>query len=225
MTGPAHSRPLTTETGPTVAWLGSVWLHAAFLTMVTLAAWLSLGFREAPISSDQAYLTYMGQAIFRGEPIYATTFVTYTPFGAMASAASMLVGSWVGLPTYLAPRYLAVALGVGSVLLVNIVTRRATGSPLAGLVAGLVLAGFPRLAASSLSTLQPKHLVIFFALLAAAACQRRRWGMSGKRFCFAAELFFAPPTGLSRNRNESGRGGPDRLLKIIHIRNEPDRLN
>ncbi len=121
----------------------------------------------------------MGQAVFRGEPIYANTFVTYTPLGALASAASMGVGAWVGVPTYLAPRYLAVMLGVLSVLLVSVVSRRATGSPWAGLIAGLVLAGFYRLAASYLSTLQPKHLVIFFALLAAALCQRRRWGLTG----------------------------------------------
>lgn len=165
---PTRRGTLRSEDGHAIVWLGSHWLHAALLVIVTLTLWLSLGFRDAPISSDQAYLTYMGQAVLRGEPIYANTFVTYTPLGALASAASMQVGTWAGIPTYLAPRYLAVALGVLSVLLVNVVTRRATGSPWAGLMAGLVLAGFQRLAASYLSTLQPKHLVIFLLLLAAA---------------------------------------------------------
>jgi len=136
-----------------------------------------------PITWDPAYFTYLGQAVLRGDPIYSHTFMAYPPLGPLVSAASMVVAGWFDVPSYLAPRYTAVALGIAGVLLVYAVTRRATANPWAGLAAGFVLAGFHLLAASYLATLEPKHLVIFFTLAAAAASQRHLWRLAG---CAAA---------------------------------------
>lgn len=159
--------------------LDSFGFHVAIIGVASLAVCASYGVLDAPISFDQAYFTYMAQALLRGEALYSQTMYAYPPLGPMVSAASMAVGEPFGMATYLAPRFLAVGLGIVAEIAVYAVVRRATGSGWAGLVAALALAGSQRLSVSYLSTLQPKHLVVVFTLLGCAACQRRRWGIAG----------------------------------------------
>ena len=59
----------------------SPWLHAIALFGVTLLVELQYGIREYPILADNAYITYLGQAVHRGEVIYQTTFYGYPPLG------------------------------------------------------------------------------------------------------------------------------------------------
>ena len=79
-----------------------VLILAAFALLLQRA-----GLSKAPIIWDHAYFPYLGQAILRGEPISANSFLGYPPLGPLLSAASMEIGRWFGVPTYLAPRYLA----------------------------------------------------------------------------------------------------------------------
>ncbi len=164
--------------------VGSPATHAVVLAAFALAAWLPYGFRAVPITGDRAYFTYLGQAVLRGEPIYATTFMGYPPLGMLLSGAAMWVGRCFELPSYLAPRYAAVAVGALCSVLVYALTRRATGSAWAGLLAGVALASFDRWGLSVLSTLEPKHLVVLFAWPRVSRCRRdagfsqgsqRRW--------------------------------------------------
>ena len=103
-------------------------LHALALAAFTLAIWLPRGVRDAPIRGDPAYFTYLGQAILRGDPIYTTTFMGYPPLGPLASSGAMALGRVIGLPTYLAPRYAAVALLAVCVLGTATKWRRASKS-------------------------------------------------------------------------------------------------
>jgi hypothetical protein len=195
--------------------LRSSWLHGLALSGATLAAWLSLGIGEAGLRWDPAYFTYLGQAVLRGDPLYSHTFHVYPPLGALILAGVMAIGGWLDVPTYLSPRVAAVACGVAGAVLVYLVVRRATANPWAGLVAGIALAGFHRLATSSLSTLEPKHLVILFTLAAAAACQRGRWRLTGCAAAFAATTYqpaLLTPIALAALAWHSGRSRRDRSL-------------
>ncbi len=157
----------------------SPWTHATLLSAVALAVWLQHGFATAPILWDKAYFTYLGQAILRGEFIYTTTFMGYPPLGPLVSAGSMWVGGWFDLPTYLAPRCLALPLGALCVALVYVVSRRAIGGAWPGAIAAVALAGFHHFGASALYTLEPKLLVILFSLLAVLSSQGRHWWGAG----------------------------------------------
>ena len=99
-------------------------LHQLALGALTLAVVLQYGLHEYPLQSDRAYFVYMGQAILRGEPIYATTFFGYPPLPMLLSAASMWLGSGFDLPTYLAPRYAGVLVAVLSVCTLYVVASR-----------------------------------------------------------------------------------------------------
>jgi hypothetical protein len=167
----------------------SPWGHAVLLSALALAVWLRHGLAAAPILWDKAYFTYLGQALLRGEPIYATTFMGYPPLGPLLSAGSMWIGGAFGLPTYLAPRCLALVLAAACVGLVYLVARRALGSAFAGGVASVTLAGFQYLADSATSTLEPKLLVVFFSLLVFASLQRRHWLATGVGSALAASCW------------------------------------
>ncbi len=175
-------------------WWTSPWTHAALLGAVTLVVLSRYGIAEYPITNDRAYFIYIGQAVLRGEPYYSTTFMGYPPLGALLSAASMWVGEWFGVPTYLAPRYLGVAVGTASVALTYVFTRTATGSAWPGILAGIVLAGFAQLGGLTVSNLEPKSLVILFTLVAGVALQRRWWGWAGVAAGLAATCW--QPAGL-----------------------------
>ena len=138
------------------------WIHSVGMSAIVLLLILPRGFSESPILGDRAYFTYVGQAVFRGEPFYQTTFMGYPPLGALVMACSMWVGQAFGLPTFLAPRYLAVGVAAASVVLLSFITRRATGSTMAGTLAGVVLAATSWFATFALGTLEPKALLGLF---------------------------------------------------------------
>jgi hypothetical protein len=164
-------------------------MPAVLVGVTALIVWWRTGILDSPIFADRAYFTYLSQAILRGEPIYASSFMGYPPLGLMLQALSMWIGEWFNLPTYLAPRFLAVLVGGASAMLLSTVTRRATGNPWAGVVAGIVLASFLPLSDSALITLEPKQLVIFFTLLASAALQTRRWRTASAAAALAASCW------------------------------------
>ena len=91
----------------------------------------------------------------------------------------MAVGRWFGLPTYLAPRFAGVLVGTLAAVTLYFVVRRATRCDWAGILAGFTLVGFSQLARLTISNLEPKALVVLFALLCFAALQRRRWFLAG----------------------------------------------
>ena len=169
-------------------------LHVFALVAFALASWQRLAIAHAPIEGDRAYFTYFAQAVLRGEPIYAVDFLGYPPVGPLASAGAMALGRLAGVATPLAPRYAALALALACVVLVYAVARRATGSAVAGLVAGLALAGMERWVWSACATLEPKHLVLGLALAAGAALQARRPFLAGAAAALAAGCW--QPAGL-----------------------------
>ncbi len=147
------------------------------------------GLSKAPVLWDHAYLTYLGQAIFRGDPIYAHSFLGYPPLGPLLSAVVMKVGHGFGVPTYLAPRYLAAPLAAVSAVLLHLLVRRATGSAWFGMLAGIILVGFKYFLFTSVTALTPKGLVVTFTLAACLAVQARRWGAVGLASGLAASCW------------------------------------
>lgn len=168
--------------------MGSAWrerlatatgLHLLGLAALSLAVVLRLDPWREPILGDRAYFIYLGQAILRGEPIYANSFFGYPPLTPLLSAGAMWIGRQLGVASYLAPRFAGIAVYVGCVLLSYTIARRATASAGAGALAGVVMAGFALFGALSVANLEPKILLIFFSLAASTALQHGRWGLAG----------------------------------------------
>jgi hypothetical protein len=118
----------------------------------------------------------------------------YPPVALMVSSAAMVVGNWLDVPTYLAPRYLAVVIGISAVVALYAITRRATGSALAGVGAAVVLGSFRVLSSSALATLEPKLLVLTLGLFAGLALQRHSWRSAGVFAALAASCW--QPAGI-----------------------------
>jgi hypothetical protein len=169
-------------------------VHALALIALALAVWLPLGIERTPMQGDRAFFTYMGQTVLRGESIYAVDFMGYPPIGPLLSAAAMSVGRAVGIPTYLTPRYAAVGVALLCVIGVQLLTRRATQSAWAGLASGIVMIGFERWGWSSLATLEPKMLVVFFSTAACLALQASRPFTAGVAGALAVGCY--QPTGV-----------------------------
>jgi hypothetical protein len=172
----------------------SAGLHAALLAAGIAILWLWDGIERSPIVWDHAYFTVLSQGILHGRPIYSTSFMGYPPVGIMVSSAAMYVGSWLDVPTYLAPRYLAVAVGIGAVVAIYAITRRATGSAVAGIAAAVALGSFRVLSSSALATLEPKLLVLALGLFAGLALQRHCWLRAGIFAALAASCW--QPAGI-----------------------------
>ena len=183
---PGRSRPSGSASAPR-NWRASPWLHGAGLGAIALAVVLRYGLHEYPLQGDRAYFAYLGQAMLRGDPIYPP--FNYQPLATLAAAASMRIGGWFDVPTYLAPRYLGVLVMALSASTLYGVVRRATSSFWPGILAGLVLIGFSPLAAASISGVEPKGLVVLFTLATCAALQRRRWCAAGVATALAATCF------------------------------------
>ena len=67
------------------------WIPVVAVGLVAFGAWLQTGL-DSPIFGDRAFFTYLSQAILRGEPIYANSFMPYPPLGTMIQAASIAMG-------------------------------------------------------------------------------------------------------------------------------------
>ncbi|MEN8182559.1 MAG: hypothetical protein ABFS46_08500 [Myxococcota bacterium] len=167
----------------------SRWLQVLVLGAITTLVVLQYGPAVHPLIEDRAFFVYLGQQILRGEPIYQTSFMGYPPLGPLASAATMVVGGVLGLPTYLAPRLGGIAAMVFCVILLSLFVRRALTSPWAGALAGLVLLSFAQLGRFSVGTLEPKTLVVALEIATFLALQRRRWGAAGLASAFAASAW------------------------------------
>jgi len=150
-------------------------MHAIGLVAATILVLFAYDLDETPIFGDRALFVYLGQTVLRGESIYATSLFNYLPLGPIVGAGAMWIGLWLGVPTYVAPRYLAVLVVAASVVLTYATTRRASGRAWAGVLAGLVLCGISILARYTVSGLEPKVLVLFFGLIACYSLQRRRF--------------------------------------------------
>ena len=161
------------------AWLTSPWLHGVCLALLSLAVLLRYGPNEMPFFGDRGYFTYLGQSVLRGQTIYQVSFMGYPPLVPMLTAGAMQLGSWFGVPTYLAPRYLAMGFAVISVALTLVVTRHASGSPWAGWAAAATLAGSSLLGWLGVGALEPKLMVVLFGLVSSVAMQRRSWFGAG----------------------------------------------
>lgn len=132
-----------------------------------------------PITDDRAYLLYMAQAVFRGDSLYGSTTFGYPPYSALLVSFVMWIGSLFDLPTYLSPRYASLLVGPLNAFLIYAVARRAFGSRLTGLFAGLMLIGFQFANAFDATSLEPKTLVISCILCAVLAVQREKWLWAG----------------------------------------------
>jgi hypothetical protein len=159
--------------------VGSRAVHAVALGLVAAATFLGWGVLDHPIVGDRAYFVYLGQAVLRGEPIYADTFMGYPPLGPLLAAAAMALGRIVDCPTYLSPRALGVLVTAASALLLHRVASRATLQAWPGLCAALVLLGFGHLGRLTVSNLEPKVLLVAFELAVVFFLQRRRHAPAG----------------------------------------------
>ena len=72
-----------------VRWLTAPWTLPLVSAGVALSVFAGAGIFDEPILADRAYFVYLGQALLRGEPIYAQTFFYYPPLGPLISAMSM----------------------------------------------------------------------------------------------------------------------------------------
>ena len=144
---------------------------------------------QQPISGDRAYLIYVAQALYRGEPIYQTTTAGYTPLGYLFSAGAMHLGVMLGLPTYLAPRLLSLPISALSCGLLFLVASQATRNARIGLVAALSLLHIELFALLGTSNLEQKTLVQFAFLCATWAAQKRKWVWAGVAVALAAMVW------------------------------------
>lgn len=189
-----HGVGVTRQNARSGSFHQSARLHVLLLAIGTAILWLREGIERSPILWDHAYFTVLSQGILHGRPIYSTSFMGYPPLALMVSSAAMVVGNWLNVPTYLAPRYLAVVIGISAVVAIYAITRRATGSAMAGIAAAVILGSFRILSSSALATLEPKLLVLTLGLFAGLAIQRHSWWCAGTLSSLAASCW--QPAGI-----------------------------
>jgi hypothetical protein len=161
-------------------------LLAASVGIASAAFLLGYGIQSYPLFGDRAYFVCLGQFVLRGDSIYANSFFGYPPIGPLVAAAAMALGSAFEIPTHLGPRYAALALAALDAGLLFQIARRATDRAGAGLVAALSLVGFSWFGALSVSSLEPKILIVALTLASAACLQARRDGQAGLWSALAA---------------------------------------
>jgi hypothetical protein len=149
------------------------------------AACFAYGRDGQPIFADRGYHVYMAQSVLRGDPLYGGTTYGYTPYAPLLTSLAMRVTAPFGVPSYLAPRYLGVALMLLMAVLLYFVARRASDSRTA-LIAALTLCGFANLGLLSVVGTEPVVVVGVFTLLAILAIQREWWFLAGFAACAAA---------------------------------------
>lgn len=157
----------------------------AILLIAAAAACFAYGRAGQPIFEDRGYHIYMAQSVLRGDALYGDTTYGYTPYAPLLTALAMRVASPFGVPSYLAPRFLGVALLLALAVLLYFVARRASDARTA-LLAAVTLCGFGQLALYSVVGTEPVVVVSVFMLLAVFALQREWWFGAGFAACAAA---------------------------------------
>lgn len=139
---------------------------------------------EQPIHFDRAYLIYMSQVVFRGDPLYATTTYGYTPLGTILVGIFMKLGEVLSLNTIESARVIGILLfgsicGSFYVLCKSIFTSR-----IAPIVACVFFTGFGYLSILSGINAEPKLWVLFFSILGVFYFNKENWFLTG--VCFSA---------------------------------------
>ncbi len=179
------------ENEPDLPWFRSTPSQLAFVYLMSILILLQYGIDKQAIQHDCAYLMYMGQVVFRGDALYSSTTFGYTPYGPMLSAFTMHIGQLFGFKTYLAPRYFSLIVAALNSCLLYLIARNISRSSRMGIFAGLTLSGFGYLAILSISSLEPKLMVVTCMLLAMHALQQHRWLVAGAASA-AAAMFWQP---------------------------------
>jgi len=139
---------------------------------------------EQPILFDRAYLIYMSQVVFRGDPLYATTTYGYTPLGTILVGIFMKLGEVLSLTTIESARVIGILL-FGSIcgsfyrLCKSIFTSR-----IAPIVACVFFTGFGYLSILSGINAEPKLWVLLFSILGVFYFNKENWFLTG--LCFSA---------------------------------------
>lgn len=162
-----------------VPWWNTRVAHLALLGLFSILVDLHHLALQQPIIDDRAYLTYMGQAVYRGDALYGSTTFGYPPYSALITAFVMWVGALFDMPTWLSPRYASLVLGAANAFLAYTVARLAFGCAFTGLIAGLMLTGFRFANTLDATSLESKTLVATCVLCAMLAVQNKKWLLAG----------------------------------------------
>ena len=154
-------------------------LAAVAVALLAGLVLLQYGPGDHPLIKDRAYFVYLGQALLRGEDIYHVTFWGYPPLAPLLTAGVIGLAEPFGVASWMAPRLAGVAVGCLCVAAMFLVTRNALRSVYAGVLAGILLAGFGQLGRFSVASLEPKMLVVLFSLATCLALQKRRPALAG----------------------------------------------
>ncbi len=141
---------------------------------------------EQPVLFDRAYLLYMSQVVFRGDPLYTATTFGYTPWSTILVGYFMKLGNILTLDTIQSARILGILLystlsGSIYVLCKGIFTdKKAT------LVACILFCGLGYLSALSGVNAEPKLWVLLFSVFGIHFFNKKKWFLVGIFFSFAA---------------------------------------
>ena len=161
-----ESKQKNTHSDSELPWWNRRAAHLVLLGLLSLLLDLHHLALQQPIIDDRAYLTYMGQAVFRGDQLYGSTTFGYPPYSALITAFVMWIGALFDVPTWLSPRYASLVLGLGNAFLVYAIARRAFGCAMTALFAGFMVIGFRFANTLDATSLETKTLVITCLLCA-----------------------------------------------------------
>lgn len=132
-----------------------------------------------PIPHDTTYHIYAAQQILDNHPIYRDVAIIKAPLSDFASALAIWVARVIGISDIMGTRLmsLSVVMATASVTyLAGTVLFRARA---AGILAGLLMAGWNFWGMRSVAGPEPKAFVILFSLLALVWIAQSRWGWAG----------------------------------------------
>ncbi|GAA3522533.1 hypothetical protein GCM10022393_41400 [Aquimarina addita] len=141
---------------------------------------------EQPVISDRAYLLYMSQVVFRGDPLYNSTTFGYTPLASILVGGFMKLGTLFSLNTIESARISGILLYGGICGSVFIMSKTLFNDRRTTYIACILFCGLGYIQILSGIHAEAKLWVLLFSVLGIYFFNKEKWLWTGLIFSLAA---------------------------------------
>lgn len=158
------------------------------LALGLVALWYSLQYNILlqAVPHDTTFHIYAAQQILDGHAIYRDVAIIKAPLADFVTAFALVIARLVRISDVMGARLMSLAVVVATTSVTYLAGRVLFHARAAGVVAGLVMAGWDFYGLRSVTGPEPKAFLILFALIAIICIAQKRWGWAGATAALAA---------------------------------------
>ncbi len=151
------------------------------VALAIIALWYALQYNIIlqVVPHDTTFHIYAAQQILEGHPIYRDVAIIKAPLADFVTAFALLVSRALRISDVMGARLMSLCIAVATTGVTYLAGRVLFRSRAAGVLAGLIMAGWDFYGLRAITGPEPKAFLILFALLTLICIAQKRWLAAG----------------------------------------------